>query len=126
MKKLTLLIGLLVISVSSLLAQTKVITGTISSSIAGEGAIPGVTVQVKGTTIATATDANGKYSLTVPQDATTLLFTYIGMKPLEVQISGRTVIDGKMESDILGLQEIVVTSGYGIRRASTRSYQVIN
>jgi TonB-linked SusC/RagA family outer membrane protein len=121
MKKLTLLIGLLVISVSSLLAQTKVITGTISSSIAGEGAIPGVTVQVKGTTIATATDANGKYSLTVPQDATTLLFTYIGMKPLEVQISGRTVIDGKMESDILGLQEIVVTSGYGIRRAPKSS-----
>jgi TonB-linked SusC/RagA family outer membrane protein len=121
MKKLTLLIGLLVISVSALLAQTKVITGTISSSVAGEGAIPGVTVQVKGTTIATATDANGKYTLTVPQDATTLLFTYIGMKPMEVQISGRTVIDGKMESDILGLQEIVVTSGYGIRRAPKSS-----
>jgi TonB-linked SusC/RagA family outer membrane protein len=121
MKKLTLLIGLLVISVSALLAQTKVITGTISSSVQGEGAIPGVTVQVKGTTIATATDANGKYSLTVPQDATTLLFTYIGMKPLEVQIAGRTVIDGKMESDILGLQEIVVTSGYGIKRAPKSS-----
>jgi TonB-linked SusC/RagA family outer membrane protein len=121
MKKLSLLLGLLVISVSALLAQTKVITGTISSSVEGEGPIPGVTVQVKGTTIGTTTDLNGKYSITVPADATTLVFSYIGMKKQEVEIAGRSVIDGVMESDILGLQEIVVTSGYGIRRAPKSS-----
>lgn len=117
MKKLSLLIGLLVISVSSLLAQTKVITGTVTSAVQGEGAIPGVTVQVKGTTIGTATDANGKYTLNAPQNATTLVFTYIGMKKMEIEIAGRSVVDAVMESETLGLSEVVVTA-FGIKRAS--------
>jgi TonB-linked SusC/RagA family outer membrane protein len=121
MKKLSLLIGLLVFSVASLVAQTKVITGTVTSAVKGEGPIPGVTVQVKGTTLGTSTDLNGKYTLTVPTNATTLVFSYIGMKKQEVEIGGRSVIDGIMESDITGLQEIVVTSGYGIRRAPKSS-----
>jgi TonB-linked SusC/RagA family outer membrane protein len=100
---------------STLLAQTVVITGTVTSSVQGEGPIPGVTVQVKGTTIGAITDINGKYTLTVPTNATTLIFSYIGMKSVEVQIAGRTVIDGVMESDILGLDEVVVTA-LGISR----------
>ena len=115
MKKLFLLIVLFVIGVSALLAQTIVITGTVTSAVAGEGAIPGVTVQVKGTTIGTTTDVNGKYTLTVPQNATTLVFSYIGMKKIEVGIGGRTVIDGVMQADILGLNEVVVTA-LGISR----------
>ncbi len=116
MKKLFLLIILFVFAgVYALQAQTVVITGTIASSVEGEGPIPGVTVQVKGTTIGTITDANGKYTLTVPQNATTLVFSYIGMKKQEVEIGGRSVIDGVMESDILGLEEVVVTA-LGISR----------
>ena len=116
MKKQFLLIVLFVfISSYTLLAQTIVITGTVTSSVAGEGPIPGVTIQVKGTTIGTTTDINGKYTLTVPQNATTLIFSYIGMKKQEIQIAGRTVIDGVMESDILGLEEVVVTA-MGISR----------
>jgi TonB-linked SusC/RagA family outer membrane protein len=116
MKRLFLLIILFVFAgVYALQAQTKVITGTITSAIEGEGPIPGVTVQVKGTTIGTITDVNGKYTLTVPQDATTLVFSYIGMKKQEVEIAGRSVIDGVMESDILGLEEVVVTA-LGISR----------
>jgi hypothetical protein len=125
MKKLSLLIVLFVVSISTLLAQTKVITGTVTSAVPGEGPIPGVTVQVKGTTIGANTDVNGKYSITVPNSATTLVFTYIGMKSQEVEIAGRTVIDGVMESDIIGLSEVVVTSGYGIRRAP-KSSSVLN
>jgi TonB-linked SusC/RagA family outer membrane protein len=117
MKKLSLLIVLFVLGVSTLLAQTKVITGTVTSAVKGEGPIPGVTVQVKGTTIGTATDAEGKYTLTVPANATTLVFSYIGMKKSEVEIGGRSVIDGLMQSDILGLDEVVVTA-FGIKRAS--------
>ena len=65
MKKLSLLIVLFVfVGWYTLLAQTRVITGTVASSVEGEGPIPGVTVQVKGTTIGTTTDVNGKYSLT--------------------------------------------------------------
>ena len=85
MKKLFLLIVLFVfVGVSTLLAQTIVITGTVTSAVEGEGPIPGVTVQVKGTTVGTITDANGKYSIPVPQNATALIFSYIGMKSQEV------------------------------------------
>jgi len=117
MKKLSLLICLLVVSFSTLIAQTKVITGTVTSAVQGEGTIPGVTVQVQGTTVATATDANGKYSLTVPADAKILVFTYIGMKKLEVEIGGRAVVDAVMESETQGLTEVVVTA-FGIKRAA--------
>jgi TonB-linked SusC/RagA family outer membrane protein len=113
MKKLFLLIVLFVFAGATLLAQTKVITGTVTSSVEGEGAIPGVSVSVTGTTIGALTDINGKYSLpNVPQDATSLTFSYIGMKKQEVQIGGSSVIDMVMEPDILGLNEVVVV-GYG-------------
>jgi TonB-linked SusC/RagA family outer membrane protein len=116
MKKLFLLIVLFVfVGMTALLAQTKVITGTITSAVEGEGPIPGVTVQVKGTTIGTTTDLNGKYSLEVPQNATTLVFSYIGMTKQEVEIAGRSVINATMASEMLGLNEVVV-SAFGIKR----------
>ena len=116
MKKLFLLIVLFVfISGYTLLAQTIVITGTVTSSVQGEGAIPGVTVTVKGTTVGAITDVNGKYSITAPQNATTIIFSYIGMKKQEIEIGSRKVIDAVMESDILGLNEVVVTA-MGISR----------
>jgi len=117
MKKLSLLIFLFAIGVSTLFAQTIVITGTVTSAVEGEGPIPGVTVQIKGTTFGALTDANGKYTLNVPQNATTLIFTYVGMKKQEVEIAGRVVVDVIMESEIFSLQEVVVTTGYGIKRA---------
>src|SRR5450759_2551247 len=117
MKKLFLLIVLFVfVSGYTLLAQTVVITGTVTSSVQGEGAIPGVTITVKGTTVGAITDVNGKYSLTAPQNATTLVFSYIGMKKQEIEIGGRKVIDVVMEPDLLGLNEVVVTA-LGIKRS---------
>jgi TonB-linked SusC/RagA family outer membrane protein len=116
MKKLFLLIVLFVfISGYTLLAQTIVITGTVTSSVQGEGAIPGVTVTIKGTTVGAITDVSGKYSVTAPQNATTLVFSYIGMKKQEIEIGGRKVIDVIMEPEILGLNEVVVTA-FGIKR----------
>ncbi len=116
MKKSFLLIVLFVfVSGYTLLAQTRVITGTVTSAVAGEGPIPGVTVLAKGTTIGALTDANGKYSITVPTSATTLVFSYIGMKAKEVEIDGKTVIDAVLESDLVGLNEVVVTA-LGISR----------
>ena len=116
MKKLFLLIVLFVfISGYTLFAQTVVITGTVTSSVQGEGAIPGVTITVKGTTVGALTDINGKFVVTTPQNATTLVFSYIGMKKQEVAIAGRKVIDVVMEPDLLGLNEVVVTA-FGIKR----------
>src|SRR5450759_3766497 len=116
MKKLFLLIVLFVfVSGYTLFAQTVVITGKVASSVEGEVIIPGVTVVVKGTTIGAITDASGKYSVTVPANATTIIFSYIGMKTQEVDISGRTVIDYVMQPDLVGLNEVVVTA-LGISR----------
>ena len=80
-----------------------------------EGAITGVTVQVKGTTIGTTSDVKGKYSIVAPQSAVSLIFTYIGMKTQEIEIAGRTSINITMEPDVLGLNEVVVTA-LGISR----------
>ena len=100
---------------SVLLAQTRVITGTVTSAVEGEGALPGVTVQVKGTTIGAITDLNGRYSVTAPATATTLIFSYVGMETLEVEIGSRTVVDVQLESTLVGLNEVVVTA-FGIKR----------
>jgi TonB-linked SusC/RagA family outer membrane protein len=116
MKKLFLLIVLFVfVGGYTLLAQTIVITGTVTSSVEGEGAIPGVSVSVKGTTIGAITGIDGKYSLTAPTTQTTLVFSYIGMKKQEIEIGGRKVIDVVLEPDLMGLNEVVVTA-FGIKR----------
>ena len=71
---------------SSAWAQQKIVTGMVTSATEGEGALPGVSVSVKGTTIGIVTDLNGKYTLAVPDNATTLVFSYIGMRKQEVAI----------------------------------------
>ena len=115
MKKVYLLFLVLLISGTLLRAQTRVITGTVTGSEDSKPVI-GCTVQLKGTVTGITTDINGKYSLPVPQNATTLVFSYIGMKPLEVEIGGRTVIDVSLQSDLVGLAEVVVTA-LGIKRS---------
>ena len=84
MKKALLFISLVFLGASIISAQTKTITGTVISAVSGEGPIPGVTVQVKGTTLGSTSDANGRYTLAVPLNSTTLVFSYIGMKKQEV------------------------------------------
>jgi TonB-linked SusC/RagA family outer membrane protein len=116
MKKLILLAVLSVlVSGYALLGQTNLITGTVTSAVQGEGPIPGVAVSAKGTTVGALTDINGKYSLQVPANVTTLVFSYIGMKKQEIDIAGKNVIDVVMEPDITGLDEVVVTA-LGISR----------
>ena len=77
--------------------------------------LPGVNIVVKGTTIGTVTDADGNYVLSVPDDVTTLVFTYVGYLAKEVAIGARTVIDVALEADISSLSEVVVV-GYGTQR----------
>jgi len=90
--------------------QKKTITGTVKDS---KGiSLPGVTVVVKSTTIGTITDIDGHFRLPVPADAKTLLFSFLGLKTIEVPIQGKTVFDMVMEEDIANLDEVVVI-GYG-------------
>ncbi len=95
-------------------AQTKDLTGTVTS---GEDSqpIPGVSVSVKGTTLGTITDLDGEFELKVPADAQTLVFSFIGMKNIEMAIGSETVFNVTMESDVIGIDEVVVTA-LGIKR----------
>lgn len=90
-----------------LLAQNIQISGTVRS--ADEGPLPGVSIIVKGTMTGTSTGQDGTYSISVPSGATTLTFSFIGYKPQDVTIAGRTVINVLLEPEALALQEIIVT-----------------
>lgn len=104
-RKLLLSMMLMFLLVSSAWAQ-RTITGTVTSE---EGALPGATVQIKGTTQGTQTDMEGKYTLTVPQGSDVLVFRYVGFVVKEETIGSRTVIDVVLKEDIL---ESVIVTGY--------------
>jgi len=89
------------------------ITGKVTSS-AGEP-LPGVTVLVKGTTNGTATDVNGNYSLSVPENGGTLVFSFIGYTTLERTFSGPGTVNVTMADDAKALEEVVVT-GYAVQQ----------
>lgn len=111
---------------STLWAQTKLITGIVTSSAEGEGPIPGVTVVVKGTTVGVMTDSKGYYNIKVPANGTSLSFSYIGMKTQEIVIGNQSTINVVMESDIMNLDEVIVVA-YGTqkREAKTGSVGVV-
>jgi len=90
-------------------AQERVITGKVTSSEDGS-TLPGVNVVVKGTINGTVTDADGKYSLSVPSSGGSLVFSFIGLKTSEITVGERTVVDIQLGLDITQLSEIVVTA----------------
>ena len=94
---------------SNVWAQDRTISGTVSSDEDGSG-LPGVNVILQGTTVGTTTDVNGSYSLDVPSDGSTLVFSFIGLASQEVAIGSRSVVDVVMSSDVEELQEVVVTA----------------
>ncbi len=92
-------------------AQDRTIRGTVTDGETSES-LPGVNVVVKGTTIGTITDIQGQYTLSVPQNANTLVFSSVGYSAEEVGINNRSTIDLTMMPDIQSLSEVVVV-GYG-------------
>jgi TonB-linked SusC/RagA family outer membrane protein len=76
--------------------------------------LSGVSVSVKGTTNGTTTDANGNFSITVPDDAV-LVFSYVGFSNVEEKVAGRTTIELSMKPVERAMDEIVVI-GYGTQR----------
>lgn len=124
MKRFTSLLALLVfLSMPFLHAQSVQISGMVTSSEDGMG-IPGVSVVVQGTTIGAITDFDGKYSLAVPEGSATLVFSFVGMKTMEVAIEGRTTIDVVMEPDLLKVDEVVVTGYTSIRKSEVTGSSV--
>lgn len=79
--------------------------------------LPGVNVQIQGTTKGTVTNLNGEYSLSVPSADAILIFSSVGYTTEEITVGNRSVIDITMMEDIQALSEIVVV-GYGTQKKS--------
>lgn len=100
---------------TSAMAQNKTITGTVTDSKDRQPLI-GVSVAVKGTAIGASTGADGTFRLSVPESATTLVFSYLGYVSQDVNITGRATVNVSLEPSSTSLSEVVVV-GYGTQRA---------
>ncbi|MEJ1238036.1 TonB-dependent receptor [Chryseolinea sp. T2] len=96
--------------------QQKEVSGKITEASTGEP-LPGATVQIKGTTLGTITDAEGAFSLTVADNATTLVVSFLGYKTVELAIGANTTFNVALENDATSLEEVVVV-GYQTMRKS--------
>ncbi len=102
--------------ISTVLQGQKTVSGVVVGA-SDKLPMPGVTVLVKGTTNGTVTDVNGNYSLTISENAKTLVFSFIGMTTQEIEIAGKTVINVELQENIIGVEEVVVI-GYGTVKKS--------
>lgn len=93
----------------------RTITGKITSASDGS-ALPGVNVLLKGTTSSAVSDVTGSYSIAVPAERGTLVFSFIGFVTQEIRIGNADRIDVQLAEDIQELQEVVV-AGYARRHA---------
>ncbi|MBK3517383.1 SusC/RagA family TonB-linked outer membrane protein [Carboxylicivirga marina] len=125
MKKVLFALSIMVMVGLQVLAQTTNVTGKVTDASDGNP-IPGVSVFVKGTTIGTVTTPDGTYNLAVPNDATTLVFSFVGMTPQEIAYTGQTNIDVNMQSDAVDVGEVMVVAyGTAKKESFTGSAEVV-
>lgn len=89
-----------------LAAQSITVEGTVTGNLDSEVLI-GASISVKGTTMGTVTDIDGKYSLSVPSDAI-LVFSYLGYETEEVAVRNRSLINVSLKTSSQDLEEVVV------------------
>src|SRR5882757_2306107 len=111
--KWTILTALLFIVSGQIMAQSRVITGTITD--ASGTAVPNATVLIKGSKTGTSTGSDGSFSLTIPSSAKVLLISSVGMSTAEINIGDRGVFKITLSASEKGLTEVVVTA-LGIRK----------
>lgn len=96
-------------------AQQKTVTGRVTDNL-NEG-MPGVNVQIKGTSTGSITDLDGNYSVSVPSSKSVIVFTFIGYATQEITVGSQTKINVRLQEDAQALDEVVVV-GYGSARKS--------
>ncbi len=130
MKNVLLLTALLLGTAAPLWAQVGTIQGRVTDSRGGD-ALPGVNVQLQGTSLGTATDAQGQFSFSAPAGSYTLVSTYVGFRiatqPVTVRAGQTTNVEVQLREDLLGLDEVLVV-GYGTtsERALTGSVSSVS
>ncbi len=95
-------------AITTLQMQQQTITGTVTDA---SGALPGVTVTVKGKLSGTITDENGYFSIAATS-GDVLVFSFIGYKTVEIPVTDRSVIGVQLEVDAAMLDEVFINAGY--------------
>ena len=113
-RKNYLSVFLVLLSLLGVTAQNRTVTGVVTNSTDNEPII-GASVVLKGLNRGVITDIDGKYSMSVPEDAKSLVFTYIGMKTSVVDIENKQVVNVSMLENVHTLDEVVV-GALGIKR----------
>ncbi|QCR23295.1 TonB-dependent receptor [Pontibacter sp. SGAir0037] len=113
MKNLLLIFLLLT---SGIVYAQNTITGKVTSAKEGDP-LPGVSVVVKGTNVATTTNLEGNFQLNAPDNAETLVINFLGYLKVEEPIGNRSVINIALQEDVKTLEEVVVI-GYGEQKKS--------
>ena len=94
--------------ITDIVTMDKTITGTVTD-VEGNPLI-GVNVLIKDSDLGTSTDLDGKFELSIPDTAKTLIFSYIGYENLEININNQTEFNIQLEEDAQQLDEVVVTA----------------
>ena len=110
MRKLLALVAAIALFALNAMAQ-RTITGKVTDETGAP--VANASVQVKGTTVGTATQNDGTYSLQVPQNAKTLVISSVNMTPQEITIGNQSVINVSLALTASTLETVVVTVPYG-------------
>ena len=123
MKKLILSLFVLVLLAVNAIAQDRTVSGTVTGKDDGQP-IPGVTVRIEGSNGGTQTGANGRYTITVPSNATGLRFSVIGYASQLRTLTANGTINVILAPDAQSLNEIVITgAGLQVSKKSLGSAQ---
>ncbi|MHC5353448.1 SusC/RagA family TonB-linked outer membrane protein [Myroides sp. LJL115] len=119
-----LLFLLTVFSATTVLAQSRTITGVVYDDT---GALPGVSVLLVGTDHGAMTDFDGKFSISV-EDSSVLLFSYIGYLDQRITVGTKQVLEVHLKEDLQTLEEVVIQVPYGTanRKTYTGSVGVVS
>ena len=127
MKKLLLAWVLVMAFLSTSLAQTRTLTGKVTSSEDGTG-LPGVSVSLKGTSRGTTTLFDGTFKISV-SNSEVLVFSFVGFKQQSITVGSQSTINVVLASDVSELSEVVVTGAYGSKRnarSTSNNAQVVD
>jgi TonB-dependent starch-binding outer membrane protein SusC len=111
LRLLAVLVAVLSFTIS--FAQNRKITGTVTDD--KQAPLVGATVSVKGTKVATTTDAIGKFTINVPSNGNTLVISYVGMQNREIAIGSNDVVNAALTPTAGSMSDVVVV-GYGRAR----------
>ena len=117
MKRLSILLFMLACGIQTW-AQNREVSGTVADSGTGE-TLSGVNIVVKGTSLGTSTDADGKFKLSVPQSSSVLMVSIVGYATQEVTIPSSNIVSVGLVSETSQLDEVVVSVGRGVQRTFT-------